>query len=569
MAGPFPLLNPGRKPAVRFGSPKFEVCWESKWDRLRTNIAALKPSGIPRRRISATEKTFELTGSALHSPVRSLSSSLTLHGLAVVLLAGLPFASDSARRASATEDQRQERIVYDLRQIRLALAPPTLLAPGPGGSPGQGEHPDRLPAKGSTTVHLRWTIVSNPKRPDNKRQTIIQPMSPPDLIIKEDVSLPIIIPEGGAAPAKPRIEPNIRVAAPEQRRTESQQPAPDVAAQASDLSWRMQTSLSNDKPKMPVPLQGPIAAPRARAGPNAQDSGSASEGAPDGAAGSLLAIGLDPAAGTSPLISVPPGNRYGSFSISPSGGQPGSPGGVPGGDPQGGSGGPGNGGDSSAGAGSGTTGGGGGGSNSGSVVTIRGGANGSGGVIANLGGGGGRGALNAAIPASMVYPVEKQAASIRKNMITVMSGPIGGGGLSIYNVLHCGKVYTVFLPMPGKSWVLQFCALGAAAPARNSGAPQQAVSLGRPLVAPNASEQFDFVRLPVPPEQTGKMIILHGVLREDGTVEDLKIHRGVQAAMDQAALIAFGRWKFKPALQNGQPVGVEVLVGVPAQLPEP
>jgi hypothetical protein len=37
--------------------------------------------------------------------------------------------------------------------------------------------------------------------------------------------------------------------------------------------------------------------------------------------------------------------------------------------------------------------------------------------------------------------------------------------------------------------------------------------------------------------------------------------------MDEAARIAFSRWKFKPAMRDGQPVSVEILIGIPSDPP--
>jgi TonB family protein len=67
----------------------------------------------------------------------------------------------------------------------------------------------------------------------------------------------------------------------------------------------------------------------------------------------------------------------------------------------------------------------------------------------------------------------------------------------------------------------------------------------------------------VPPEKAGKLIVLKGTLAADGTVGGLEIFQGVVPQMDQAARIAFSRWKFKPAMRDGKPVPVEILVGVP------
>jgi len=64
------------------------------------------------------------------------------------------------------------------------------------------------------------------------------------------------------------------------------------------------------------------------------------------------------------------------------------------------------------------------------------------------------------------------------------------------------------------------------------------------------------------------LIILHGVIREDGSIGELKVLQGVQPEADQLALAAFGRWKFKPAQRASKPLAVEMLVGIPATLPE-
>jgi len=53
------------------------------------------------------------------------------------------------------------------------------------------------------------------------------------------------------------------------------------------------------------------------------------------------------------------------------------------------------------------------------------------------------------------------------------------------------------------------------------------------------------------------------LLRADGTVTQLEVYRGTSPEMNEAAKIAFSRWKFKPALFHGVPVPVELLIGIP------
>jgi outer membrane biosynthesis protein TonB len=63
------------------------------------------------------------------------------------------------------------------------------------------------------------------------------------------------------------------------------------------------------------------------------------------------------------------------------------------------------------------------------------------------------------------------------------------------------------------------------------------------------------------------MIVLKGVLGEDGTIGNLEVYQGVLPEMDQAARLALSRWKFKPAMRADKPVSVEILVGIPAEAP--
>jgi TonB family protein len=144
---------------------------------------------------------------------------------------------------------------------------------------------------------------------------------------------------------------------------------------------------------------------------------------------------------------------------------------------------------------------------------------------------------------------------------------MGGGGLDVYGALHCGKIYTVFFPMPGKGWTLQYCRSGA--PEAKAGVADRAnvIHLEQALLPPDAEAKFDFKRLPVPLDKKLKMIVLKGSITEDGTVANLQIYQSIVPQMDEAARAAFSRWKFKPALRGGRPVAVEILVGIPPEVP--
>jgi hypothetical protein len=182
------------------------------------------------------------------------------------------------------------------------------------------------------------------------------------------------------------------------------------------------------------------------------------------------------------------------------------------------------------------------------------------------------GLLGPVLPAA-VFPVSI-APKFRHAPLVISAGPMGGGGLDVYGALTCGKVYSIFLPMPGKNWALQYCAHETNGAATAAAAPKPepsnagVVRMEAGLVPPSPEQQFDFRRLPVPEKDGDKLIVLQGVIGVDGSVSGVRVFRGVLAEMDAEAAQAFGNWKFKPATRSGTAVALDVLVGVPARRPE-
>jgi outer membrane biosynthesis protein TonB len=56
-------------------------------------------------------------------------------------------------------------------------------------------------------------------------------------------------------------------------------------------------------------------------------------------------------------------------------------------------------------------------------------------------------------------------------------------------------------------------------------------------------------------------------LKDDGIPENLEVYQGVLPEMDEAARAAFSQWRFKPAVRDGKPVPVEILIGIPTEDP--
>jgi hypothetical protein len=488
--------------------------------------------------------------------LRPVSLSLGLHILGALclpfLLDALPFSADRNSLSAAN----QETIIYykiskSQRQERI----PKILPPGPGSIPGSGSLPELPPAHGAKRNLGALFVVSHPRLPDNDHQTILQSQSPPELRMKADLKLPNLVVQHWISPKKP-LEfhaESVRPVAPSKKQTSNLEPSLTNASPTE--SFTSMLAVSDHQPRLAVPVgaaPAPIL-PSARSG-SSGDAGTPEIVAAGGAPGQgLLVIGTEPSDPTS-LVALPPGNRFGQFSTPP--GVTGSPGGTAGGVVGGGTGEGKTGGNESVGIGRGNSGGGGGNSGAPGFVSLRE----SGSTSEHLGD------PNPGLTESMVFALPKLS-GLRHAGIVVTAGPIGGGGLGVYGALHCGKIYTVLLPMSGKSWTLQFCQTPTPGTTATVQTRSSVVHMEQALLPPEADVRYDFKRSPLPPEKAHKLIILKGTIRPEGTVENLNIHQGLMPEMDAAALRAFSQWTFKPAMRDGKAVSVDVLVGIPGDGP--
>jgi Gram-negative bacterial TonB protein C-terminal len=539
------LSRDPRPPFTEYGALRLFVRGESFFANCRDSLAVLASRpGVPSS--ASPNYLFRQTGlTRARFPGGSLGAAALVHCLFLALLVYSPrfMPVETSPRFSA--HFREERIYYRVPLLDPAKLP--RIAPaGPGGRPGSGSVHTPTPALGSTAFRPSMTIISKPIHPDNSRQTIYQPSSPPEMRIAAEQKVPNIVslPQVQA----PKATLNFDIGKPIQNaRKLPQVTAPSVEANsAAPMTTLLKPS--NTQPRLAIPLAGDalrLQSPR-------NTPGSASGAAPT-QTGEIVALGVDPGAPTD-QISLPGGNRWGEFSIGSSGAKPGAPGGSPSGTEGGGSGTVGLGGDASIGLGSGGSGGGGGNSGTSGTLSIAGpgAGNGSGGM------------LDPISPANMVFPVPR-AIALRRNGFVVSAGPVGGGGLNVYGALHCGTIYSIFLPMPGKNWSLQYCEKSSGTQKAKAEAPTTIMHLEKPLIPPDVdlSQRFDFKRLPLPVDNSHRTIVLQGVIAIDGTVQHLVVHQGVLPNMDEAARIAFSRWVFKPAVRDGKPVEVEILVGIP------
>ena len=525
---------------------------------------------------------------------RALSGSVVLHVCLILLLPLLlsyTAAQEFVGECSISKSRKESFITRFRRTIRLRSFRASPL-PGEGGQPGAGEIQALLQKIGSTTSARKIVIVSKPVRPDNKRQTIYQPATPPDLHIDMDLKLPNIV--GG--PAVPIAKPKVHLDANDSRPTQSARTAAKaVAPTLAALNAAMPTNLpaaTVAKPHLAVPLnesrpkqaqvvigqanapsisEANVATatnlgdtyrtgqPTAPAAPpsdaDTSGSGKASKNDPVQIAGDgkgVVVIGVDPAEAAA-LVNLPPGNRWGDFTIAPGGGQPGAVNGSENGVTDAGSHSTGGGGDRVPGVGPGFAGGGGGNSGASGSLSIS----------------GEPGANRPRRAGRHDIPRDGLSGTFHGGVAQECAGRFGradGWRRAQTSTGRCIAARSIpcFLPMPGQPWTLQFCQSGAAAKP-----PQQTrsavVHMEHGIVQPDVTARFDFKRLPVPFEKKNKPIVLKGVIKDDGTVAELKVYQGIVPAMDEAARVAFSRWKFKPAIRDGKNVAVDILVGIPTE----
>jgi Gram-negative bacterial TonB protein C-terminal len=537
--------DPAARMIVR-EAPLYKGIWSSLATALSRGAAGTGKKALFLFRETA-ETDFRLSS-------RNFLATFVLHvAVAFLILHFVHF--DVAAQNRVDDDDLADAKIYYIVPTPEKAKPMRKIAPkGPGSTPGRGDIAEKVPVKGNSVFHKTLKVVSNPPHPDNNHQTIIQPASPPDLIIKHDVKIPnIVLGEPLPQPKSPTIalswkNPAPKPAAP---KTPKDSALPQVDQRNDPLVLGKivpEASLPVAPPSDPAPTPVQSAATVAAA-----DAGGAKiQGASGGK--DLIAFGTDPDARATTLA-LPPGNRYGSFSISPDGSGPGSAGGSPNGKPGAGSGGNGPGGNSSTGIGPGTNGGGGGATSSDAGPVSVAGTNGNGAREAEL---------KAAIAETMIYPVLSPI-NLRKNSMVISSGYVGGGGLGVYKALVCAKIYTVFLNMPGGNWTLEYCpATSQTTDATATAAGHTSVvHLEQGVIPPDASQIFDFKRIAVDDDSARKMIILRGTIKEDGSVAEVKIYQGLEPQMDEAAKLAFSKWKFRPALRDGKNIAVEFLVGIP------
>jgi hypothetical protein len=119
------------------------------------------------------------------------------------------------------------------------------------------------------------------------------------------------------------------------------------------------------------------------------------------------------------------------------------------------------------------------------------------------------------------------------------------------NIWRSRMAYSVYLQVgTAQKWILQY-----ALPASEVSA-----TAGGRLEAP---WPYDISRPSIDSEAAADAILVHGLLTASGKLEDLTLVFPAKLAETPFLLRALQLWEFRPALRNGQPAAVEVLLIIP------
>jgi TonB family protein len=407
-------------------------------------------------------------------------------------------------------------------------------------------------------------IISVPPEPDNHRQTIV---TPPKIKLDHDVPLPNVVAWG---PAQPSVPMAATTKATELRLptlpTSVVAPSPDMNSARSNRNVHMPEPAVVEPPPSvetairkvgdinighmqvvaPAP-QLPLGEQRAMATlaqgalgeaspavvpppPSVQGRGDSSAG------GRMIALNVNPAAPAA-SVEVPNGNRRGTFAATPEG-KPGAAG-TP----------------EIAGGGKAV-----------SESSGRSGANsnangippglfvGAGPKSTNSVTVAGAGALGGAAdpPSGGGSPLSRSSTS--RKMASEMSQD--GETEAERKVFAGRKSYAMTLNIPnmnsaGGSWVMHFV-------------EQKEAEKQGDLVAPVATRTADpGYPLELMRQNVRGTVILSAVIHADGSVGDVRVLNSIDDRLDEYASNALSRWRFLPALKNGNPVALQAVVMIP------
>jgi len=556
-------------------APRLAVEWTPWFGSFAENVRDLfRPEPPPLRLTSGPAPFWPDVFVNRALPLAPFLQSAGAHLGTAVIIWVITFAFIYQPRVEQAQKPAEKLTYYDVSEYLPPIAGGS--APAPKAQKGDPEY-------------NKQPIVSLPPKPDNRMQTIVDPLHPQ--LLTQDVKVPNIVvwtpvpaPVPVAAAARgnalrlPSLAAEVVPPAPETQRNIAElklpalpqasviapPPAPDdLQRKVGELSFAGTATVVEPKLVLPVQRASAVGDAAGTAKPEPAPSASIGQGSGAQAMGQLIALGLRPAQPSGP-IELPGGNRRGEFAATPSGrpGAAGTPdkaccGSGPGGTGSG-SGGPGSGsGNNPSGVYVGP-----GPYNPGAGVQGNNPANYAGGAPGGPGSGGGPGGPGSGanlkeLMAKAVAPANP-AADIPRERPIGPTGPTAPKDASDIDDYTFGpkKYYTMTINMPNLTsasgtWIIRFAEL-------------HQTRSGAELAAPVAVQKIDPAYPPdlIKARVEGR-VLLYAVIHADGRVGEVRVIQGLDERLDLNAIKAILGWKFRPATKNGVPVDLEAVIQVP------
>ena len=169
----------------------------------------------------------------------------------------------------------------------------------------------------------------------------------------------------------------------------------------------------------------------------------------------------------------------------------------------------------------------------------------------------------AALPARYATPIKVEHPANAVFDIVVTQSSNDPAFTESAGVLTGQPVYSVYLQVGApRAWVLQYCVPRETAPSPQ--VMEGVVNIGNPSPL-KAPMPLLTVLPPVTMLPRNGYIIVHGSLSASGQLTDLVVMRAPNAKMNELILGELGKWQFRPAVRDGAPITVEILLAIPPQ----
>ncbi|MBV9181923.1 MAG: hypothetical protein JO356_11485 [Acidobacteria bacterium] len=144
--------------------------------------------------------------------------------------------------------------------------------------------------------------------------------------------------------------------------------------------------------------------------------------------------------------------------------------------------------------------------------------------------------------------------------MTIVSTASSGGGLEDFGVFENERIFTVYVPMKrgpdeeDPTWTLQYAVLK----------DNPATTADGQVSAPTpVAREWPQVPADLEKKYAQSQVVLYAIVDKEGKVSRVTVKQTPDPRVSTPIAEAFQKWLFRPALLNGQPVSVKILLGIP------